>query len=119
VLRIDPSTGKFGIALGFERPAGMPNYNNEGFAMAPATYCVDGFKPVYWADDTEDNGVAIRSGTLPCTALVVPPPTVAEFPLAVLPAAVLALIGAGFVLRRRRLQLARVRVTGNGSPVRK
>ena len=119
VLRIDPSTGKFGIALGFERPAGMPNYNNEGFAIAPATYCVDGFKPVYWADDTEDNGVAIRSGTLPCTALVVPPPTVAEFPLAVLPAALLALIGAGFVLRRRRLQLARVRVTGNGSPVRK
>ena len=65
VLRIDPGTGKFGIALAFERPAGMPNYNNEGFGIAPATYCQDGFKPVFWADDTEDLGVSIRSGTLP------------------------------------------------------
>jgi hypothetical protein len=113
VLRIDPSTGKFGIALGFERPAGMPNFNNEGFAIAPATYCVDGFKPVYWADDTEDNGVAIRSGTLPCTAIAGPPPVLAEFPLAVLPAGVLALIGAGLITRRRirahRLALVHIR----------
>jgi hypothetical protein len=102
VLRIDPSTGKFGIALAFERPAGMPNFNNEGFAIAPATYCVDDFKPVFWADDTEDNGVAVRSGTLPCAAIATPPPTLAEFPIAVVPALVLAVIGAWFVRRRRR-----------------
>jgi hypothetical protein len=102
VLRIDPSTGKFGIALAFERPTGMPNINNEGFAIAPATYCVDGQKPVYWADDGETDGHAIRSGTLPCAAIAGPPPALAEFPIAVLPAGVLALIGAGFVARRRR-----------------
>jgi hypothetical protein len=27
-----------------------------------------GFKRVFWADDTEDDGHAIRSGTLTCTA---------------------------------------------------
>jgi hypothetical protein len=102
VLRIDPSSGKFGIALAFERPTGMPNINNEGFAIAPATYCVDGQKPVYWADDSETDGHSIRSGTLPCAAIAGPPPALAEFPIAVLPAGVLALIGAGFVARRRR-----------------
>jgi len=67
VLRID-ATGKFSIARRFERPGGMPNYNNEGFAIAPATLCTAGTKPVFWADDTEDEGHAIRSGTLTCTA---------------------------------------------------
>jgi hypothetical protein len=66
VLRID-STGKFTVARRFERPTGMPNYNNEGFAIAPAALCVNGRKPVYWADDTEDGGHAIRAGALNCT----------------------------------------------------
>jgi hypothetical protein len=104
VLRIDPSTGKFGVTLGFERPTGMPDINNEGFAIAPATYCVDGFKPVYWADDSETAGHSIRSGTLPCAALAGPPPALPEFPIAVLPAGALALIASGFVIRRRRLR---------------
>jgi hypothetical protein len=105
VHRIDPATGKFGIALGFERPAGMPNYNNEGFAIAPATYCQDGQKPVYWADDTEDNGVSIRSGTLPCAALGGPGPVLAEFPIAGSGGLVALLIGGAWLLRRRRRSL--------------
>ncbi|HZP28734.1 MAG TPA: hypothetical protein VFC99_07260, partial [Acidimicrobiia bacterium] len=119
VLRIDPSTGRFGIALGFERPSGMPNLNNEGFAIAPGAYCAGGFKPVFWADDGETDGHSIRSGTLPCTAIAGPPPELAEFPYAVLPAGVLALAGAGIVLRRRpRLQPRRVGSPGSGSPIR-
>ncbi len=67
VLRID-TTGKFNVARRFERLAGMPNLNNEGFAIAPAAQCVNNLKPVFWADDTEDNGDAIRRGSLSCTA---------------------------------------------------
>jgi uncharacterized protein (TIGR03437 family) len=66
VLRID-TTGKFTVARRFERPTGMPNFNNEGFAIAPGALCSGGFKPVFWADDTEDDGHAIRSGTLTCS----------------------------------------------------
>jgi uncharacterized protein (TIGR03437 family) len=66
VLRIDAS-GKFTPARRFERPAGMPNLNNEGFAIAPAALCVSNLKPVFWADDTETGGQAIRAGTLSCS----------------------------------------------------
>ena len=66
VFRID-STGKFTVARRFERPAGMPNINNEGFAMAPATLCSRGVKPVFWSDDSSTDGHAIRSGTLTCS----------------------------------------------------
>lgn len=69
VLRID-GTGKFVVAGAFQRPAGMPNFNNEGFAITPGSECVSGFRPVFWADDTEDNGHAIRSGSLSCSPIV-------------------------------------------------
>jgi phosphodiesterase/alkaline phosphatase D-like protein len=68
VLRID-ATGRFTVARRYERPAGMPNYNNEGFGIAPAALCSGGTKPVFWADDTEDNGQSLRSGTLTCSPL--------------------------------------------------
>ncbi|WP_102194298.1 lamin tail domain-containing protein [Microbacterium aurantiacum] len=48
----------------FERPAGMPDINNEGFATAPASLSVDSQRPVWWFADgfaTE----ALRTGTLP------------------------------------------------------
>ncbi len=68
VLRIDPATGKFAVARRFERPTGMGNFNNEGFAIAPATLCVGGNKPVFWSDDSNTDGHALRSGTLSCSA---------------------------------------------------
>ena len=68
ILRID-TTGKFTVVRRFERPAGMPNLNNEGFAIAPAALCVFGRKPVYWSDDSETGGHSIRSGSLSCTPL--------------------------------------------------
>ncbi|RFA18271.1 lamin tail domain-containing protein [Subtercola boreus] len=63
--------GRFAVTHVYERPTGMPNYNNEGFAIAPQTQCVSGLKPVYWSDDTNDDGNALRSGTIACTPLPV------------------------------------------------
>ena len=65
VLRPD-SAGRMTVARRFERPADMPNLNNEGFAMAPASQCVGNVKPVFWADDSETGGYALRAGTLSC-----------------------------------------------------
>jgi len=106
VLRIDPVSGKFGVSFLFDRPGSMPNLNNEGFAIAAATECVGNRKPVFWADDSETSGHAIRSGTLPCTALVAPPPVVDEFPTVALPLILAIAVMGGWVgvqNRRRRL----------------
>jgi hypothetical protein len=76
VFRID-ATGKFVAAGGFERPSGMPNYNNEGFTIAPLSECSGNLRPVFWADDTADGGHSIRQGTLPCSQVVTFPDTLA------------------------------------------
>ncbi|MDO5495124.1 MAG: lamin tail domain-containing protein, partial [bacterium] len=57
-----------------ERPAGMANLNNEGFATSTAALCVNDTRPVWWAADGEVPG-ALRSGTLPCADDEVPPTT--------------------------------------------
>ena len=51
----------------YERPSGMANLNNEGFTTTPRSECVGGVKPVFWADDGNTGGNALRSGTLSCT----------------------------------------------------
>lgn len=61
-------TGRFTPARRFERPTGMPNLNNEGFAIAPATQCSGNTNFVFWIDDGETDGHALRSGGLSCTA---------------------------------------------------
>ncbi|MET7305232.1 lamin tail domain-containing protein [Embleya sp. NPDC005575] len=66
VLDID-AQGRFTVTTRYDRPTAMPDYNNEGFAIAPQTTCVAGFKPVVWADDGNDGGHALRTGTLACT----------------------------------------------------
>jgi Lamin Tail Domain len=110
VLRIN-GAGKFvtSPALTFERPTGMPDINNEGFAIAPAALCSAGLKPVYWSDDSETGGVAIRGGLLPCAALTGgPDPVVPEFPFTVFPIVVSAVGLAGWfgIVRRRRTRVA-------------
>jgi Lamin Tail Domain len=67
VLRIDAGTGTFKVTHLFDRPAGMPNLNNEGFAFAPLAECVGDRRPAFWSDDTGTDGHAIRRGTLGCT----------------------------------------------------
>jgi Lamin Tail Domain len=78
LMRVDPGTGKFGVAFTFDRPAGvnpgavgsMPNINNEGFAFAPIAECDNNNqRPAFWSDDNNTGGVAIRSGTIPCLGL--------------------------------------------------
>ncbi|MEU8618534.1 lamin tail domain-containing protein [Streptomyces sp. NPDC048623] len=60
------TTGSFALAAVYNRPTGMSNLNNEGFALASADECVGGSKPVYWADDSNTGGHAIRRGTVTC-----------------------------------------------------
>jgi len=64
-LQINAS-GVFATTAIYNRPSGMPNYNNEGFAVAGADECVSGSKPVYWSDDSDDGNHALRRGTITC-----------------------------------------------------
>ncbi|MFI5766115.1 lamin tail domain-containing protein [Streptomyces sp. NPDC051563] len=64
-LKID-ATGAFTTSAVYNRPTGMPDYNNEGFALAGSGECVSGAKPVYWSDDANDGGHALRRGTISC-----------------------------------------------------
>ena len=50
-------------------PPAWPNLNNEGFAIAPQAECVGGLKPVFWSDDSNTGGHALRTGKLNCTPL--------------------------------------------------
>ncbi|MGW4524751.1 SdiA-regulated domain-containing protein [Amycolatopsis sp. NPDC004378] len=63
-LDISPQ-GQFTPTATYARPSGMPDYNNEGFAIGPS--CQSGTKPVLWSDDSADKGHALRGGTLPCS----------------------------------------------------
>lgn len=60
------SSGTFALSAVYNRPTGMPDYNNEGFSLAGADECVSGSKPVYWADDSDDDDHAIRKGSVTC-----------------------------------------------------
>jgi hypothetical protein len=73
VAKSGPNAGYFVVADTFERPAGMPNLNNEGFTIAPQAECVNGHKPVFYADDSNTGGHALRAGTRDCKPLAQPP----------------------------------------------
>ncbi|MET9734619.1 lamin tail domain-containing protein [Streptomyces sp. NPDC006458] len=60
------ASGALATVAVYNRPTGMPDYNNEGFAVAGSDACVGGSKPVYWADDANDGGHALRKGTITC-----------------------------------------------------
>ncbi|MGW6412048.1 lamin tail domain-containing protein [Streptomyces vinaceus] len=64
-MRIGAS-GTFAPAATYNRPSGMPDLNNEGFALAGAGECSGGTKPVYWSDDGNTGGHALRRGTIAC-----------------------------------------------------
>lgn len=65
ILRIGED-GHFRVDRVLERPAGMPDLNNEGIALAPLAECRGGTRPVYWTDDDETNGHSIRRGSVHC-----------------------------------------------------
>lgn len=64
--------GAFAVTATYERPAGLPDVNDEGFAIAPQSSRVDGRKPVFWSDDSATDGHALRAGTLRCTVPTTP-----------------------------------------------
>ncbi len=70
ILRVED--GAFAVDEAFERPTAMPNLNNEGFATAARSECVNGIKPVFWSDDSATAGHALRAGTIACTPPVDP-----------------------------------------------
>ena len=57
--------GRFAVDRTYLSPAGLPNYNLEGFAVAPASTAVDGQRQVLWADDGNRFGHSLWAGTLP------------------------------------------------------
>lgn len=60
------TSGAFAPDAAYQRPSGMPDLNNEGFTVAGADECVGGTKPVYWSDDSNTSGHALRRGTVSC-----------------------------------------------------
>jgi len=104
IFHLNPVTGKFVSSGIFDRPGGMANLNNEGFAIASATECVNNRKPAFWADDSETAGHALGGGNVSCLSSIGPSPVVPEFPTVVMPALLASAIIAGwFFLRRRQL----------------
>jgi hypothetical protein len=67
VAQSGPADGRFVVANTYERPSGMANLNNEGFAIAPRAECAGGLKPVFWSDDSNTDSHAVRTGRLSCT----------------------------------------------------
>lgn len=61
-----PTLGHMRLTHIFNRPSGMPNFNNEGFAFTPLSLCSGGLRPAFWSDDTNDAGHSIRRGSIPC-----------------------------------------------------
>lgn len=56
--------GKFAVSGTYNRPSGMSNLNNEGFAISPT--CSGGHQTVLWSDDDNTSKHALRAGTLNC-----------------------------------------------------
>ncbi|OLR93372.1 hypothetical protein BJP25_16925 [Actinokineospora bangkokensis] len=61
-LRIQ--NGYFTTTAAFAKPAQMPDYNNEGFALSPT--CANGTRSVTWSDDSNDDNHALRKGSVTC-----------------------------------------------------
>lgn len=65
--------GRFVVTGIHARPTGLGNYNHEGFTVAPAHRCSNGVRPVFWANDANNGGHALRQGSTTCPAAQ--PPT--------------------------------------------
>ncbi|WP_197025916.1 lamin tail domain-containing protein [Nocardioides sp. URHA0020] len=58
------SDGHFAVERDYSAPTGLPNYNLEGFVVAPASTATGGARQVLWADDGNRFGHSLWSGTL-------------------------------------------------------
>ncbi|WP_084102397.1 lamin tail domain-containing protein [Demequina sp. NBRC 110051] len=64
--------GSWEMTALYERPAGMANVANEGFAIAASSTAVDGAVATFYVDDADTDGFSLRSGTLPAGEVVDP-----------------------------------------------
>ena len=64
-----PTLRKFYMRQGFERSSTMRNINNEG-SRSRRGQVLGGFKPVFYSDDSNTNGHAIRVDSIPCGAFL-------------------------------------------------
>ncbi|WP_176223216.1 lamin tail domain-containing protein [Agreia pratensis] len=104
LLKID-ATGAFVVDRIYDRPTGLPNNNNEGFAIAPSSTCVNGVKEVIRADDGNNGGHSLWSGTISCDLALGPQgpnppassPTVAATPSTVQAGGVTTIVAEGLV----------------------
>lgn len=64
--------GHFTLDRDYSRPADLPNYNLEGFAVAPVSSAVDGQRQVLWADDGNRFGHSLWAGTVPVDLSLAP-----------------------------------------------
>jgi hypothetical protein len=65
LLKID-AEGSLVVDRVYDRPTGLPDYNLEGFAIAPDSTCEGGFKEVIRSDDGNNGGHSLWSGTISC-----------------------------------------------------
>lgn len=56
--------GHFAVDRDYLTPTGLPNYNLEGFAVAPVSTATDGTREVLWTDDGDRFGHSLWSGTI-------------------------------------------------------
>lgn len=74
VLSVDttlgsPTKGRFIVRGAYEAPTSLGNYAYEGMVVAPEATCALGTKAVYFADDAQTGGHAIRRTTVPCASI--------------------------------------------------
>jgi hypothetical protein len=102
VVTVNPTNGRFEVTGRFERPTGMPDTNNEGFAVATQAYCSGNEKPAFWGDDNDLGGNSLRVGTVSCSSVIGPDPVIPEFPAGGVLLAMLAGVGLVVLVFRRR-----------------
>ena len=62
--------GRFQLRRLLDRPATLPDSNNEGIALAPESECAGGLKSFFWADDSNFGARALRRGTIACGTIL-------------------------------------------------
>jgi hypothetical protein len=61
-------SGVLTITARFAPPATLPQSNNEGLAIGAEAECSGGTKSIFWSDDSNAFGHALRQGTVSCGA---------------------------------------------------
>ncbi len=61
-----PTIGRFVMRARVPPPKALSSMNNEGITLAPVSECVGDRRSVFWADDSNSGGYAIRKGWITC-----------------------------------------------------